>query len=339
VTPELKQRFVTHLLRICGLILLGTCGYMLIEHWRVLDALYMTVLTLTTVGYQEVHHLSDNGRIYTMVFILCGVGMFLNILRDMVQIIIDASSGITLRQLKMKQTIDRLTEHQIVCGYGRTGQEVIEQFLHYKHPFVIIESNPDTVKVAEQRGLLVLEGDASSDEVLMQAGIKRAKGIVCALPDDTDNTFVALSARGLNADITIVSRAANPGAESKLKRAGAHMVISPYVICGRRMAAAVTHPLITEFLDVVMHSQAYDLQMEQVIVEEDSILSGINFKEADLKHTAGAMILAVSQNGVLVNNPSPDLIFQAGNVLIALGTQDQLEKLGSLAAKKIHRNN
>lgn len=312
---------------------------MLIEHWRVLDALYMTVLTLTTVGYQEVHHLSDNGRIYTMVFILCGVGMFLNILRDMVQIIIDASSGITLRQLKMKQTIDRLTEHQIVCGYGRTGQEVIEQFLHYKHPFVIIESNPDTVKVAEQRGLLVLEGDASSDEVLMQAGIKRAKGIVCALPDDTDNTFVALSARGLNADITIVSRAANPGAESKLKRAGAHMVISPYVICGRRMAAAVTHPLITEFLDVVMHSQAYDLQMEQVIVEEDSILSGINFKEADLKHTAGAMILAVSQNGVLVNNPSPDLIFQAGNVLIALGTQDQLEKLGSLAAKKIHRNN
>jgi voltage-gated potassium channel len=154
------------------------------------------------------------------------------------------------------------------------------------------------------------------------------------LPDDTANTFIALSAKGLNENITIVSRAGNPGSEAKLRRAGARRVISPYVICGRRMATAVTHPLVTEFLDVVMHSSAYDLRMEQITLDQNSTLVGLTLKDANIKQTSGAMILAVNQSGKLMTNPSPDLIFHDGDELIALGTEQELKILAALAKKQ-----
>jgi voltage-gated potassium channel len=187
------------------------------------------------------------------------------------------------------------------------------------------------IKKAEEHGHLVLQGDAASDETLIEAGVERAKGIVCALPDDTANTFIALSAKGLNEAIIIVSRAANPGSEGKMRRAGAHMVISPYVICGRRMATAVTHPLVTEFLDVVMHSPGYDLRMEQIIISKNSPFIGVTLKDANIKQTSGAMILAVNQDGKLMTNPDPELQFHIGDELIALGAAEQLKILAGLA--------
>jgi voltage-gated potassium channel len=166
--------------------------------------------------------------------------------------------------------------------------------------------------------------------------VQRAKGILCTLPDDAANTFIALTAKGLNEGITIVSRAANPGSENKLRRAGASMVISPYVICGRRMATAVTHPLITEFLEVIMHTPQYDLRMEQVHLEPNSAFVGATLKDANIKQTAGVMILAVNRGGKLISNPTPDLEFQAGDDLIALGTLEQLTKLAELASAQEH---
>jgi voltage-gated potassium channel len=312
------------------LIIVGTAGYSLIEHWSPLDSLFFTVITLTTVGYDEVHPLDTAGKVYTIFLILFGVGYVLYVLADMVDLFVKLNLGFR----RMQHRIVKLANHQIVCGFGRTGQEVAEQFRRNKIPFVIIEMDPKRVKKAEEEGLLVIQGDASSDDILREAQIHKAAGIVCALPEDTANTFIALSAKGLNENITIVSRAANPGSEAKLRRAGAGMVISPYVICGRRMAAAVTHPLVTEFLEVVMHSPGQDLHMEQVKVATGCALIGTNLKDANIKATSGAMILAVQQNGKLMTNPSPELVFLEGDELIALGTEQQLQSLASMAGTR-----
>lgn len=280
------------------------------------------------------HPLSNAGRVYAIVLMLVGVGFVLYILSDMVEILLEANPTAIIGRRRMKQKITKLSGHQIVCGYGRTGQEVSRHFVQNGVRFVVIESDPLTVKLAEEGGLIVLQGDASDDESLIEAGVERARGIVCALPDDTANTFIALSAKGLNDNITIVSRAANPGSEAKMKRAGAHMVISPYVICGRRMATSVTHPLVTEFLDVVMHSPAYDLRMEQIVIGPNSKLVGSTLRDANIKQTAGAMVLAVNQSGKLITNPAPDLIFQEKDELIALGTEVELQKLAYLASTR-----
>jgi voltage-gated potassium channel len=324
------ERFCQNVLRLLLLLVLGTFGYCVIEHWAPLDALFFTVTTLTTVGYAAPHELDTNGKAYTMVLILFGVSYALYILADMVELFLKVNLGYR----RMQQRIVKLTDHQIVCGWGRTGQEVAEQFRISKIPFVVVEMDPDRVSKCAEQGFLVLPGDASTDEVLLSAQIKKARGIVCALPDDATNTFIALTAKELNENITIVSRAANPGSEAKLRRAGAHMVISPYVICGRRMAAAVSHPLVTEFLEVVMHSPGQDLHMEQIKLQTGCTLVGINLKDGNIKATSGAMILAVQQNGKLMTNPSPELVFNAGDELIALGTEQQLQSLASMASTR-----
>lgn len=327
---SLRKRLAIDVLRVSALILFGTTGFMSIEHWNLLDSLYMTTTTLTTVGYGEVHQLDNAGKVFTIIFLLSSVAVAAYVLSDMVQIFM----SINLTRRRMKQRIVKLSDHQIVCGFGRTGQEVCDHFNVNGVPFVIVDYDPLRAKKAEELGFLVIEGDASSDEILLEARIGAAKGIVCGLPDDTANTFIALSAKGLNENITIVSRAANPGSEGKLRRAGASMVISPYVICGRRLAASVTHPLVTEFLDVVMHAPGYDLRMEQLSLAATSGMVGLALKDANIKQTSGAMILAVRQDGKLLTNPSPDLVFQQGDELIALGTDQELKKLSLLASTR-----
>lgn len=323
----LVRRLLTDILRLWTLVLIGAIGFMIVERWSFLDALFMTVITLTTVGYGEVHELSDGGKIYAIILILGGAGVVLYILSDMVELFLNFN----FRLRRMKERISRLSGHYVICGWGRTGQEVTEHFQLKGLPFVILETDQQRARRAEEEGHLVILGDATTDETLEEAQIGKAKGIICALPDDAANTFIALTAKELNESIVIVSRAANPGSESKLRRAGAAMVISPYVICGRRMATAVTHPLVTEFLDVVMHTPDYDLRMEQVIVGQKCKLVGSTLRDANIKQQSGAMILAVNQNGKLMTNPLPDLVFHGGDELIALGTEEELKRLAALA--------
>lgn len=324
------QRFISDFVKLILLVIVGTLGFMLVERWSFLDSLYMTVITLTTVGYGEVYPLDTNGKIYAIVLILVGAGVVLYILGDMVELFIDLNLG-----GRMKYKIVKLSNHQIVCGFGRTGQEVAEHFKEENIPFVVIEQDPVVASEAEDLGMLVLEGDASTDEALLDAQITKANGIVCALPDDTHNTFIALTAKGLKEDIDIVSRAANPGSEAKLKRAGARMVISPYIICGKRLAASVTHPLVTQFLDFVIHTPGKDLRLEQIPVSSASTMVGRTLKETNIKQESGAMILAVNQSGKLITNPSPDLIFGVGDELIALGAEQELKSLSKLAANEL----
>ncbi len=326
-----KRNIIRRVLRDVGavavLVLIGTFGFVAIEHWRILDALFMTVITLTTVGYGEVRPLSDSGKLFAMFVIFAGASTVVYVLGDMVELFV--SFNFELR--RMKDQISKLSDHYIVCGWGRTGQEVTDHFMVKKIPFVVIEEDPALAKRAREAGLLVIEGDATADDVLVQAQIQKANGVICGLPDDAANTFIVLSAKELNANIHIVSRAANPGSESKLRRAGAKMVISPYVIAGRRMATAVTQPLVTEFLDVVMHTPDYDLRIDQVNLTADSVLVGKSLKDANIKQQSGAMILAVNQSGKLITNPLPDQVFNSGDILIALGTEDELKKLATLA--------
>ena len=322
-----KRRIAIDVARVAGLVCLGTLGFMAIEHWDFIDSLYMTVTTMTTVGFGEVHPLSYGGKIFTIAFILFSVAVAAYVLSDIVQALL----SIDLRGRRMKEKIVKLKEHQIICGFGRTGQEVCDHFRINNVPFVVVETNPALYKKAEDLGYLVILGDASEDDILIEAQIQHAKGVVCALPDDSTNTFITLTAKGFNENIGIVSRASSAGSESKLRRAGARMVISPYTICGQRLATSVTHPLVTEFLDVVMHAEGYDLRMEQVGLSATSELVGAALKDASIKQTSGAMILAVRQDGKLMTNPSPDIVFRAGDELIALGTAQQLKKLSELA--------
>jgi voltage-gated potassium channel len=330
VKDVVARRFIWDLVRLMGFVLVGSIGFMLIEKWTFLDSLYMTVITLTTVGYGETHPLDAAGKVYTIVLILLGAGVVLYVISDMVEIFLRLNLGAR----HMRNKIAKLDGHYIVCGYGRTGQEVTMHFRENKVDFVVIEQGTERAKQAQDEGLLVVQGDATDDDVLQSAQIMGARGIVCALPDDSANTFIALSAKGLNENLKIVCRAGNPGSEAKMRRAGAHMVISPYTICGKRMAAAVTHPLVTEFLDFVMHTPDHDLRIEQMSLLKSSTLVGLQLKDANIKQTSGAMILAVSQNGKLISNPSPELIFGEGDALIALGTEQQLSKLVGLAGAR-----
>lgn len=327
-------RLFYYALSIIALILVGTLGYMSIEHWDITDSLFMTVTTLATVGYGEVNPLSEIGRIYTIVLIIVGVGWFLYIISDIVQITVNTDPHSIFAQRAMKKQIEHLKDHQIVCGFGRTGQEVAFHFSQNNVPFVVIEQDEEMTKRAEQQGYLVLRGDASTDEILLEAQITNAAGIVCALPDDSANTFISLSAKGLKEDIKIVSRSANPGSEGKLKRAGANVVVSPYVICGRKLATAITHPLVIEFLDVVMHSPAYDLRIEQITIHKGSKLVGMSLKDSNIKQIAGAMIIAISRQGALLTNPSPDHHFQEGDIVVTIGSDEQLKRLADLACQK-----
>lgn len=320
-----------HLWFIWALIVLGTLGYMAIEGWNFLDSLFMTVTTLTTVGYGEVHPLTVAGRIYTMVLLLLGVGLILYIMTDVAELLVEANPTAYFIRRRMKDSIAKLSGHQIVCGFGRTGTEVARLFKHNRVPFVIVEQDADLVKQAHEQGFLALQGDATQDEMLTEANVQHASGIICTLPDDAANTFITLSAKGLNEKVTVVCRAASPGSEAKMIRAGAHSVISPYIICGRRMATAVTHPLVLEFLDVAMHSPSYDLRLEQVKIGSDSSFVGSTLKDANIKQTSGAMVLAVNQRGTLVTNPAPEYVFQSDDELIVLGADEELKKVRQLA--------
>ncbi len=333
---KLLQNNIQNKLLRYGLLLLlatgtGTVGYCLIEKWQPFDALYMTVTTLTTVGYGEIHTLSPAGRVFTICLILLGVGTLLFILSDTAQLIVDTDPRELFGKRRMKNKIEKMHNHQIVCGFGRTGQEVASQFRQCQVPFVVIEQDIDRCKRAQDEGMLFLQGDATEDDILKAAQVERAAGIVCALSDDAANTFIALSAKEFNETIKVVCRAANPGAESKMLRAGADNVISPYIIAGRRMASAVTHPLVLEFLDVTMHNPSFDLRLEQVVITLKSKLAGLSFRDANIKQSVGAMILAVNKKGNLITNPGPDLVFEAGDILVALGAEFELSKLGDLA--------
>jgi voltage-gated potassium channel len=314
------------------IIAAGAIGYVIIEGWSFIDALYMTIITITTVGYAEVHPLTTTGRIFSIFLIVGGVSGALYTLSVIAGYIIEGHLGTTLGRRRMERSIAKLKEHFILCGYGRVGQEIARIFTEEGVPFVVIDKDRDSIATAEKDGRLYVLGDATSDEVLKEAGIEQARGLVVALGSDADSVYITLSARGLRPDLFIEARASSSMAGAKLKKAGANRIIAPYSLGARRMAELALRPAVVDFIDTVIRSRGRDLQMENITVSHDSALAGLTVEET--RHRTKAAILTISRKGgKLLVNPSIEETIEAGDRLITLGTKKQLAALEEICER------
>ena len=321
---------------VCALVIIiaaGAIGYVIIEGWSFIDALFMTVITITTVGYEEVHTLSAGGRIFSIFLIVGGVGGALYVLSSMVQFIIEGHLGTTfLGRRRMERRIVKLKEHFILCGYGRVGQEIAHIFTEEGVPFIIIDKDQESIASAEKDGYLYVLADATNDEGLIEAGIERARGLVVAAGSDADNVYITLSARGMRPDLFIEARASSSEAEAKLKRAGADRIISPDSLGARHMAQLALRPAVVDFIDTTIFRRGQELQLENVAVGNESALIGLTVEEARLR--TKATILAISRKrGKVVANPTAEETIQAGDMLITLGTREQLAALEEICER------
>lgn len=306
---------------------IGVIGYTYIEGWPWLDALYMTVVTLSTVGYGEVHELSNAGMVFSIVLIVFGVGVMLYALTTIVQYLIEGQFANIWGRRRMKEKISKLKGHVILCGYGQVGRQVARVFEREKTLFVVIEHNEEALAKAADAGYLYLEGNATSDEVLKEAGIERARALVAALGTDADNLYVTLSARELRPDLFIVARASVEESEPKLQRAGADRTMSPYRIGGRRMAMLTLRPLVVDFIDTTMHSGGRELVLENVKVWSGSPVEGKTVREVEQQY-GGVSILAVrKKDDRLLANPSQETLLESEDELVIIGTHEQLRVL------------
>lgn len=329
---ELRQRFIIAV----GLVVLvasfGTAGYMAIEGWNFIDALYMTVITLASVGFKEVHDLSLIGRIFTIFLIVGGVGSVAYALSAGAKIILEGELQEVYGRRRLEKKIRELKDHYIVCGYGRMGKIICRELREKNIRFVIVEKQPDLHQ--EEEDLLIFPGDATKDEVLKELGIDKAKGLITVLPTDAENLFVVLSARVLNPGLIIVARAGEEGSEQKLIRAGADKVVSPYHIGGLRIAHTVLKPAVVDFIEFATKSGNIDLQMEEVSIGENSKLVGKTLDESGIGRELGIIIVAIRKpSGEMMFNPTFRSAIKEGDMLIALGEISKLKILEELAAQ------
>ncbi|GAB4535262.1 MAG: potassium channel protein [Thermodesulfovibrionia bacterium] len=323
----LRDRILTPIIAIIGVIIFGTIGYVIIEGWGIFDSLYMTIITLTTVGYQEVHALSRIGRVFTTLLILSGVGVMLYALSVGARVILEGEIRDILGRKRLGKAIEHIKNHYIICGYGRMGKIVFKEMREGKVPVVIIEKSPDIVSSMD-RDILVIQGDATQDGVLKEAGIERAKGLISVLSSDSDNLYVVLSARGLNPNLRIVARASEEGSEKKLLRAGADEVVSPYHIGGLRIAHTVLKPAVVDFLEFATRSGNIELQIEEIKVKEDSSIIGQSLDECGIRRDLGIIIVAIKrETGEMEFNPTSTSLIRRGDTLIAMGEPRQLKAL------------
>ncbi len=329
-----RRKMLTALILILIVICGGILGYTTLEGWSLLDAIYMTVITLATVGYGEIHPLSSQGRIFTMGLILSGIGIIGYGMSVFAAFIVDGELGRLMKRRKMQKQIQKLSNHFIICGAGDTGRWIVEEFLKTKIPFVVIEKDHTTLEMLKNQGVLqCIEGDATKDAVLLEAGIERARGLVSALHTDKDNVFVVLTARALNPHLKIVSRVVEEESEKKLLAAGAHKVVSPNFIGGLRMASLLIRPAVVDFLDTMLREGDGTLRLEEIEVPPHSSLSGKTLGEAQIPQKTGLIVIAIKnrQEGKYTYNPKPSTHIQKGDILIVMGEPEQIDKLRKLA--------
>jgi len=310
------------------IIMFGVTGYMIIEDWGLLDALYMTVTTLTTVGYGEVHEVSELGRMFTILFIVVGVVYFLYIAGAVVQFMVEGQIRNILGRRNLDKKIDRMNNHYIVCGYGRIGKILCKMLARKPVDLVVIEKNLELAPVMDSDKMVYVSGDAGDETTLLKAGIKRAKGLIAVLATDTDNVFLVLTARQLNPDIYIMARASQDGAKSKLLAAGANRVESPYDMGAASMAQRIIRPTVTNFLDLAFAHKRKDIQMEEIPVNPSSNLVNVMLKDSGIRQRFNLIIIAIKkQDDSMLFNPSFETVIEAGDTVIAVGQEENLQKL------------
>jgi len=310
-----------------SLLASGVVGYALIEGWSFLDALYMTVTTVSTVGFREVKPLSTGGQIFTLFLIVFGVGVFFYAFTAVVQIAVEGEVGRLLGVTRMKARIGGLKNHYILCGFGRVGEEVSRELKARGTPFVIVDSNPDALERARRYSYLLVEGDATSDVTLQEAGIDRAACLLAASDSDSGNTYITLTAKALNPDVFVVARVGQPVNESKLRRAGADRVISPYLLAGRRMVLSALQPLMVDFVDTLTRGRHGEQILAELEVMEDSSLAAVPVRDAHSLCPSATILGIQKEDGRLIVTPRPDEVLTVGDRLMVFGEEKELERL------------
>jgi len=319
-------------LLILTVMALGTIGYVLIEGWSIWDAFYMTVITITTVGYREVHTLSRAGEVWTVVVLLIGVGTFFFSFTLFMTLLSEGRWTERRERKRLARMLDELTDHFILCGFGRMGEIIAREFSRHGVPFVVVERSPERMHVAMDLGYLAVEADASNEDVLRRVRIDRARGLVAAVSTDAENVYAVLSARLLKPDLFIVGRAETEDARTKLKRAGADRVISPYHIGGVQLAQTALRPAVVDFVQLATSSENLDLNLEQVHIVERSALAGKSLIDAGVRQRFGVVVVGIRRaDGRMEFNPEPDTTIRAGDDLVVLGRAASLRDLEAAA--------
>ena len=313
-------------------ICIGTLGFALLEEMDVLSALYMTVITISTVGFGEIKTLSPAGRMFTMGLIASAATITFYTASMVTNLIVSGEWRERLERQREQRMLEQLKNHTIVCGYGRVGRHIVHTLLAEKMPFVVIDPDAQAIAHLRELGHMVIQGNAADETILKQAGIERARALVVAVNADAENVFIVLTARGICADLQIIARANYETSESKLLRAGANQVISPYRIAGRRMVTTLVRPAVAEFLDEVAHVGNEELLIEQVTIAPSSSLAGKTLAQAQLTERVGVTLLACKMpNAPTRITPNAEMILQANMQILALGSPEQLQALLKLA--------
>jgi voltage-gated potassium channel len=326
------QHFRIPLLILIGVVLVGTLGYALIEKWGFFESFYMTVITITTVGFREVHDLSTPGKAFTIVLIFSSLGVIAYAGGSLLEFIVEGQIRQLVGRRKLKKEISKLENHYIICGYGRIGNFICAEFRKKPLSFVVVESDPELCRDLEEEGILFVAGDATDDDTLIKAGIERARGLITAVTQDTDNVFITLTARGLNPGLFILARAAERSSEKKLKHAGATKVVSPYLIGAHRMAQAILRPSVVDFLEIATGTTRFELQLEEIRLSPSSPLIGKNLLNSGLRRDWGIIIVGIKKSdGEMLFNPLSDTVIEKGDTLITLGQKEAISKLEKIA--------
>lgn len=314
-----------------GIIALGTCGYSLIEHMPLFEAFYMTIITITTVGFAEVIPLSQSGRTITVIIIILGITAGTYTIGVLVRALVEGELVKIFGRIKVQKQVSELKNHFIICGFGRIGRIVCSELNDDKISFVIIEQDPTVIEHIEALKYLYLDMDATTEEALMQAGIMKAKGIVTAVNSDANNVFITMTAMSLRPDVFVLARASEEQNEAKLFRAGATRVVSPYLIGGRRIAQMLKKPTVVDFIDCAMMGSHLDLMMEEAAIGDKSSLIGKNLIDSNLRRDYGVIIVAIKKlSGDMVFNPMPSESLDAGDVIVVIGKKEDLKRMNSV---------
>ena len=328
---QMGFRLLMVLVLYAGILLGGTFGYHWIENWNLLDSFYMTVITITTVGFGEVQPLSPDGKAFTIGMALLGVGGFTYTFSTITDYLVKGEIRGYLRERRLRMEINSMQNHYVVCGFGRVGVRVAEELRSEGNQVLVVEQDEKACARAREKQYIVLEGNVNDEIILNKMGLQNAKGLIATLSTDEANLMLVVSARAINSELMIVARSNFEFNEKKLLIAGATRVISPYSIGGRRIAHLVTRPRVVEFLDIVMHSDEIELRMEDICVREKSELDGCEIGTGRIREKTGANIIGLRlKEGQYKVSPAPDTVLRADDVIVALGTKDQLHLLQDL---------
>lgn len=327
------SRLRISILFLIAVVSLGTIGYTTLEKMDLFDAFYMTLITISTVGFGEIKPLSHGGRILTAFIIISGISVLTYTLGQVVKIFVEGELTQLLGRRKLEKQISRLNDHYIICGYGRIGKIICQELADDTIPFIVIEQNPDLVEILEQDRYLYINMDATTEDALLKAGIMRAKGIVTVVHSDADNVFITLTAKGLRPDIFILARSSDEENQEKLLRAGASRVVCPYLMGGRRMFQVLKRPTVTDFIDIATMDTQLGLRMEEAQVSTKSSLVGKTLVESHIRQDFGVIIVAIKKpTGAMIYNPLPTEKLEGGDVIVVIGKKEDLKRMDTVLA-------